>query len=83
MENVDNVDKVEFDKASCQYLSLGVNKGEGAALAAKVDEGGGGLQVLRQTQSRGAGGEQGDHKEVHLCNCLDSPFSLCLWSGVS
>ena len=49
---------------------MGVDKGEGAALAAKVDEGGGGLQVLCQTQSRGAGGEQGDHKEVHLCNCL-------------
>ena len=64
------VGKREVARWWCQYLSMGVNKGEGAALAAKVDEGGGGLQVLRQTQSRGAGGEQGDHKEVHLCNCF-------------
>ena len=51
---------------------MGVDKGEGSALATKVDERRGGLQVLRQTQRGGAGGQQGEHKEVHLCNCLDS-----------
>ena len=70
MENVDNFDKVEVDKALCQYLSLGVDKGEGSALATKVNERRGGLQVLRQAQSGGAGGQQGERKEVHLCNCL-------------
>ena len=54
------------------YLAMGVDEGEGAALATKVDKRRGGLQVLRQTQCRGAGGQQGDRKEVHLCNCLDS-----------
>ena len=62
---------------------MGVDKGEGTALAAKVDKGRSCLQVLRQTQCGGAGGKQSDRKEVHLCNCLDSPFSLWLWSGVS
>ena len=68
-----------------QYLSMGVDKGEGSALAAEVDKGRSCFQVLRQTQCGGAGGKQSDRKEVHLGNCLDSPFSLWLWlwSGVS
>ena len=70
-------------RRSCQYLSMGVDKGEGSALATKVDKRRGGLQVLRQTQCGGAGGKQSERKEVHLGNCLDSPFLLWLWSGVS
>ena len=66
-----------------RYLSTGVDKGEGATLAAKVDKRRSCLQVLRQTQCGGAGGKQSDRKEVHLGNCLDSPFLLWLWSGVS
>ena len=46
-----------------------------AALAAEVDKRRGSLQVLRQAQSGGAGGEQGDRKEVHLCDC----FFLVSW----
>ena len=56
-----------LEKIETANLSLGVNKGEGAALASEVDKGRGSLQVLRQAQSGGAGGEQGDRKEVHLC----------------
>ena len=73
-----------LEKIETANLSLGVNKGEGAALASEVDKRRGSLQVLRQAQSGGAGGEQGDHKEVH---CLY--FSWCLgwlwsgWSGLS
>ena len=57
-----------LEKIETANLSLGVNKGEGAALASQVDKRRGSLQVLRQAQSGGAGGEQGDRKEVHLCD---------------
>ena len=62
---------MEVDKKTrWQNLSVRVDKGEGAALAAKVDERRGRLQVLRQSERGGAGGEQGDCKEVHLSDCL-------------
>ena len=58
---------------------MGVDKGERAALAAKVDKGGSCLQVLCQAQCGGAGGKQGDGKEVHLCKDF---FLRWIWSGV-
>ena len=69
-----------LEKIETANLSLGVHKGEGAALASEVDKRRGSLQVLRQAQSGGAGGEQGDRKEVH---CLFCWFLGWLWSGWS
>ena len=67
-----------------RYLAMGVDKSEGTALAAKVDKRRSCLQVLRQTQRGGAGGEQSDRKEIHLSNCVNSPsFASTGWSRVS